>query len=46
MPADEIDPAYGAELRKAYENGVEIVVYDVCIDLEGIHLGKNLPWQL
>ncbi len=46
MPADEIDPAYGTELRKAHENGVEIVVYDVDIDLAGIRLGDPLPWQL
>jgi len=37
-PADHIDPAYGQELKKAVQNGVEIFVYDVAIDLEGISL--------
>ncbi len=35
-PADHIDPAYGKELRKAVKNGVEIVAYDVAIDLHTI----------
>ncbi|MFH1349577.1 MAG: DNA/RNA nuclease SfsA, partial [Pseudomonadota bacterium] len=33
-PADHIDPDYGQELRKAIQNGVEILVYDVTLDLE------------
>lgn len=45
-PADHIDPAYGQELRKAVQNGVEILVYDVAIDLEGISLNRRLPYQL
>ena len=39
-PADDIDPAYGEELRKAHQNGVEILVYDVSIDLDAIRLDK------
>jgi sugar fermentation stimulation protein A len=39
-PADDIDPIYGEELRKAHQNGVEILVYDVFIDLDGIRLNK------
>jgi len=46
QPADHIDPAYGQELRKAVQNGVEILVYDVAIDLEGISLNRRLPYQL
>jgi len=42
-PADDIDPAYGKELRKAKNCGVEIVVYDVIIDLDKIVLAKKIP---
>jgi sugar fermentation stimulation protein A len=42
-PADHIDPDYGRELRKAVKKGVEILVYDVRIDLNGISLNRRLP---
>ena len=45
-PADHIDPVYGKELRKAVLNGVEVLVYDVKIDLEGIRLNRPVPFQL
>ncbi|HKI47783.1 MAG TPA: DNA/RNA nuclease SfsA [Desulfobacteria bacterium] len=45
-PADHVDPAYGEELRKAVLNGVEVLVYDVKMDLEGIRLNLPLPFQL
>jgi sugar fermentation stimulation protein A len=47
-PADHIDPAYGKELRKAHQNGVEIMVYDVDIDLKQrkIRLRNQVPFQL
>jgi sugar fermentation stimulation protein A len=45
-PADHIDPAYGKELRKAIRNGVEILVYDVTLDLEGIRLNGSLPYEI
>ncbi len=45
-PADHIDPAYGKELRHAVKNGIEILVYDVYIDLEKIVLGKRINWHL
>lgn len=45
-PADDIDPAYGEELRKAHCNGVEILVYDVSIDLTSICLNRKLPYTL
>jgi sugar fermentation stimulation protein A len=45
-PADHIDPAYGKELRKAVQNGVEVFVYDVAMDLEGIRLNREVPFQL
>ena len=45
-PADHIDPAYGRELRKAHEHGVEIFVYDVFIDLKRITLNQQVPFVL
>ncbi len=46
VPADHIDPAYGQELRKAYQNGVEILVYDVRIDLTAICLNHKIPYTI
>lgn len=45
-PADHIDAAYGKKLRQAVKNGVEILVYDVTIDLAGIRLNNTLPYDL
>jgi len=45
-PADEIDPVYGKELRKAVFNGVEILAYDVQIDHEQIRIHRKVPWNL
>ena len=45
-PADHIDPAYGEELRRAFRNGVEVLVYDVFLNLEGISLNRRLPYKL
>ncbi len=45
-PADHIDPAYGAALRTAVKNGVEMFVYDVTLDLQQIRLGQTVPWDL
>ena len=45
-PADHIDPVYGKELRKAVRNGVEIMVYDVTLDLEGIKLNRRLSYEI
>jgi sugar fermentation stimulation protein A len=42
-PAWHIDPAYGEALQVAMEGGVEVFVYDVCIDLEGVSLGRKVP---
>jgi sugar fermentation stimulation protein A len=41
--ADHIDPAYGKEFRKAKNRGVEVIVYDVFMDLNKITLGKKIP---
>ncbi len=45
-PADHIDPDYGRELRNAVSNGVEILAYDVCIDLRRIKLNRRVPCAL
>lgn len=45
-PADHIDPEYGKELRKARDNGIEIMVYDVSIDLKKISLRNSIPYEL
>ena len=46
MPADDIDPAYGRQLRQVARAGVEIMAWDVVMDLTGIALGKSLPCRL
>ena len=45
-PADHIDPAYGRQLRRAVKNGVEIMVYDVHIDLQSITIRRKVPWEI
>lgn len=46
QPADHIDPKYGKELRSAVAHGVEIMVYDVDINLEQITLRRRVPHAL
>ena len=45
-PADHIDPDYGRALRAAAAEGLEILAYDVHIDLKGIRIRRNIPVQL
>lgn len=45
-PADRIDPAYGEELRRAYNAGVEILVHDVNIDSRAVVLRNEVPFEL
>ena len=45
-PADPIDPEYGKELRRAVHGGLEILAYDVSIDLKGIRLNRKIPCEL
>jgi sugar fermentation stimulation protein A len=45
-PADHIDPAYGNELRAAFQNHVEILSYDADITLQGIRINNLIPWEL
>lgn len=45
-PADAIDSAYGRELRRAHQNGVEILVYDVDISMKRIAVRGAIPFSL
>jgi sugar fermentation stimulation protein A len=42
-PADQIDPHYSRGLRQVVSRGVEILAYDVSIDLSGIRLNRKVP---
>ena len=42
-PADHIDPTYGKELRRAVQNGVEILAYDVAMDLKCVSINRPVP---
>jgi sugar fermentation stimulation protein A len=44
--ADHIDPKYGEGLRSAVKSGLEILAYDVAIDLNGIKLNRKIPYEL
>jgi sugar fermentation stimulation protein A len=41
-PADEIDPTYGAALRRASAAGVELLAYTVELSLTGLRLGRRV----
>jgi sugar fermentation stimulation protein A len=45
-PAAHIDPHYAQKLHQAWQHGVEILAYDVTIDLAGICLNERLPCHL
>jgi sugar fermentation stimulation protein A len=45
-PADHIDPDYGSELRSSQRAGVEIMAYDVSLDLERIKVNARVPCKL
>ncbi|MFC1516549.1 DNA/RNA nuclease SfsA [Thermodesulfobacteriota bacterium] len=45
-PADHIDPEYGRELRRVADKGVEIMAYDVLVDLKTITLNRKIRCQL
>jgi sugar fermentation stimulation protein A len=45
-PAASIDPDYAAGLRAAAAAGVEVLAYDVHMDLQGIRLRGRLPVEL
>ena len=45
-PADRIDPAYGAALRRASAAGVEVLVYRAVVSPERIRWGEEVPKDL
>jgi sugar fermentation stimulation protein A len=45
-PAHAIDSKYGQLLKEAHAAGVEIFVYQCRMDINGITLGKSLPFHL
>ncbi len=45
-PADEIDPAYGTELRRAARAGVEMLAYRAIVRPHGITLGGPVPFEI
>jgi sugar fermentation stimulation protein A len=42
VPADDIDPTYGAALRRAAAAGVEILAYRCAIATDGMHLATRI----
>jgi len=45
-PAAHIDPVYAKELKEACKNGVEVLVYDVKIDINSIAINRPVPFSL
>ncbi|MCC7478929.1 DNA/RNA nuclease SfsA [bacterium] len=45
-PADHIDPAYGAELRRAAAAGVKLVALRTKVSTSGISIDRELPVEL
>lgn len=43
--ADQIDPDYARELKSARRNGVEVMAFDVAIDMKSIRIRKQVPFQ-
>lgn len=46
IPCASVDPKYASLLKEASAVGVEILVYQCKIDLNGIGFGKSLPFHL
>ncbi len=42
-PADDIDPKYGATLRRVVQNGVEALAYTAVVEPDRIEVGERLP---
>ncbi len=45
-PANEIDPEYAKTLKKAYNNGIEIIPMQAKVTPEKIDLVKELPFEI
>jgi sugar fermentation stimulation protein A len=46
QPADHIDPEYGVVLRRVAKNGVEVLAYDVDVNLSRIRLRRPIPCNI
>ena len=44
--AEDIDPVYATSLRRAIDQGVEVLCYTAEISTDGIELGGTLPFTL
>ena len=42
--AGDLDPAYAADLRRAYANGVEVLSYACEVGIEGVRIARRIPW--
>lgn len=42
-PADEVDPSYGAEVRRVARLGVEVMAWQADVTVEGVTLARELP---
>jgi sugar fermentation stimulation protein A len=45
-PADHLDPTYGQALRQAWQEGVEILVYQAQVTPQEIAIRHALPFRL
>ena len=45
-PADDIDPAYGAELRRAERAGVELLAYSARVRPDRLDVSRRIPIEL
>lgn len=45
-PADDIDPEYGAALRRVVQNGVEALAYSAVVEPDSVEVGRPLPIRL
>ena len=46
MPHDERDPAFGAALREAAENGVTVMAMDCAVDIDSMNIRLRVPVKL
>jgi len=45
-PAGAIDPEYAKKLKSVAKQGVEVMAYDVIINLESITINRKIPCLL
>lgn len=44
--ASDIDPTFAAALERAVNAGVEVLIYDCDVGVDGVRLRRKLPWEL